>query len=65
MAVWVVEECIRCGGAPAVDGAGYCGSCHWAVRAELEEGCSRMYAYLRGWATFSDWCRARRQSPFI
>jgi hypothetical protein len=52
------EECINCGEAPAVDELGYCGQCHWAVRAEVEEGFYRLREYLRRWAQFSDWCEA-------
>src|SRR5581483_3557946 len=53
------EECIRCSEAPAVDDLGYCGHCHWAVRAEIEEGFYQLREYLRAWARFSDWCHAR------
>jgi hypothetical protein len=53
------EECIRCCEAPAVDDLGYCGHCHWAVRAEIEEGFYQLREYLRSWARFSDWCQAR------
>jgi hypothetical protein len=52
------DECIRCGDAPAVDELGYCGHCHWAVRAEVEKGFTEIGEYLRGWAGFSDWCAA-------
>lgn len=50
--------CIRCGEAPAADGDGYCGHCHWAVRAEIEEGFHKLREYLKGWARFADWERA-------
>jgi hypothetical protein len=53
------DECIRCSSAPAVDELGYCGHCHWAVRAEVEEGLYQLREYLRSWARFSDWCAAR------
>jgi hypothetical protein len=53
------EECIRCGEAPAVDELGYCGHCHWAVRAEIEEGFYQLREYLRAWSRFADWCDAR------
>ena len=43
------EECIRCNEAPAVDDQGYCGHCHWAVRAEVEEGFYQLREYLRRW----------------
>jgi hypothetical protein len=52
------EECIRCGESPAVDELGYCGHCHWAVRAEVEEGFYRLREYLRAWARYTDWCSA-------
>ena len=50
------EECIRCDEAPAVDEQGYCGHCHWAVRAEVEEGLYAIREYLRAWARFEEWC---------
>ena len=50
------DVCICCGEAQAVD---YCAHCHWAVRAEVEEGLYQLREYLRGWARFSDWCRSR------
>jgi hypothetical protein len=53
------DDCIRCHEAPAVDELGYCGHCHWAVRAEIEEGFYELREYLRSWARFSDWCQAR------
>ena len=49
-------DCIRCREAPAVDGEGYCGHCHWAVRSEIEEGFYLLREYLRKWARFADWC---------
>jgi len=52
-------ECIRCHEAPAVDEDGYCGHCHWAVRAEVEEGLRALREYLRAWANFDEWCAAR------
>jgi hypothetical protein len=57
------EECIRCTEAPAVDEFGYCGHCHWAVRAELEDGFRQIREYLRSWARFSDWCEAHGPTP--
>ena len=53
------EECIRCNEAPAVDEQGYCGHCHWAVRAEIEEGFYAIREYLRAWARFDEWCETR------
>ncbi len=53
------DECIRCREAPPVDEFGYCGHCHWAVRAEIEEGFHQLREYLRSWARFGDWCEAR------
>ena len=50
-----IDECIRCGDAPAVDLDGYCGHCHWAVRAEVEEGMYQVREYLRQHARFSRW----------
>ena len=56
------EECIRCNEAPAVDEQGYCGHCHWAVRAEVEEGFYALREYLRAWARFDEWCETRERS---
>ncbi len=58
------EGCIRCNNAPAVDENGYCGHCHWAVHAELEDGFYQLLEYLRIWARFEDWCSARDQLAF-
>ena len=52
------EDCIRCADAPAVDDQGYCGHCHWAVRAEIEEGMHQLRDYLGSWARFTAWCDA-------
>jgi hypothetical protein len=52
------DDCIRCNEAPAVDELGYCGHCHWAVRAEIEEGLCQIREYLRSWAAFSAWCES-------
>jgi len=52
------QECIRCNEAPAVDELGYCGHCHWAVLAEVEEGFAQIREYLRSWAKFSEWCES-------
>ena len=32
------------------------GHCHWAVRAEVEEGLYEIREYLRAWARFDEWC---------
>lgn len=52
--VWT-DDCIRCHDAPSVDGRGYCGHCHWAVLAEVEDGMTRLRAYLSRWAAFREW----------
>ena len=49
------ETCIRCDELPAVDLEGYCGHCHWAIRAEVEEGMFAIRQYLAGWARFREW----------
>jgi hypothetical protein len=49
------DMCIRCDEQPAVDLAGYCGHCHWAIRSEVEEGMAEMRQYLAGWARFREW----------
>jgi hypothetical protein len=48
-------DCLRCGEAPRVDEQGYCGHCHWAVKAEIEEGFYHLREYLARWARFADW----------
>jgi hypothetical protein len=53
------DDCIRCGESPASDEFGYCSHCHWAVRAEVEEGFNKLCEYLRAWARYADWCAAR------
>jgi len=50
------DPCIRCSDAPQVDANGYCGHCHWVVRAEIETGYAALRAYLRAWAQFFEWC---------
>jgi hypothetical protein len=52
-------ECIHCHESPAVDEFGYCGYCHWTLRAEIEEGFFQLREYLRAWARFSEWCDER------
>jgi hypothetical protein len=47
--------CIRCDEAPIVDENGYCGHCHWAVRAEVEEGLYRLRERLRKEVRFQQW----------
>lgn len=49
------ESCIRCAELPAVDLEGYCGHCHWAIRAEVEEGLAAIGQYLAAWARFREW----------
>ena len=49
------QTCIGCGEQPAVDLAGLCGHCHWAIRAEVEEGMGEIGQYLGGWARFREW----------
>jgi hypothetical protein len=50
------RDCVRCGTAPAVDALGYCGHCHWVVRAEIEDGLHGLRQYLTKWARFDEWC---------
>jgi hypothetical protein len=59
------EDCIRCSEGPAVDDRGYCRHCHWAVRAEIEEGLHQLREYLGSWARFTDWCDAHGLAPVI
>lgn len=53
------DACIRCDEALAVDELGYCGHCHWAVRAEIEEGFYALRVYLERQAMFSDYLANR------
>jgi len=46
-----------------VDEFGYCGHCHWAVRAEIEDGFFALREYLRAWARFGEWCEQHGLSP--
>jgi len=55
-------ECIRCREAPPVDRLGYCGHCHWASLAEVEEGVARLTDYLGRWADFRDWELSRSRT---
>lgn len=55
------EACIRCQQAPAVTN-NLCGHCHWAVKAEIEDGLVKFRAYLQAWADFNEWCRTREAS---
>jgi hypothetical protein len=55
----MLEICIRCTEAPAVDENGYCGHCHWISRLEVEVGIDQLGEYLRNWARFDLWCRER------
>jgi len=48
--------CTRCETAPAVDERGFCGSCVWAVNADVHHGIIELHSYLRNWAEFGDWC---------
>jgi hypothetical protein len=50
-----LQQCIRCGEAPSVDEHGYCGHCHWVVRAEIDQGFYLLREYLRRWADFRAW----------
>jgi hypothetical protein len=51
-----LDDCIRCGEAPGIDDQGYCCSCHWAVKVEVEVGIRRFRDYLDAWALFAEWC---------
>lgn len=52
-----LHDCVRCNQAPAVTEDGYCSTCHWLVRVEVEDGFMRLQAYLRKWAGFAAWER--------
>jgi len=52
------DDCIRCGEAPGIDDDGYCAYCHWAVKAELEEGLRQLRNYLTAWAPSTTGARA-------
>lgn len=55
------EACVRCKEAPAATPEGLCGHCHWAVRAEVEEGLYALREYLKSWARFDAWEKAHGQ----
>jgi hypothetical protein len=54
--------CIRCDEAPAVDENGYCGHCHWTVRAEVEEGLYLLRERLRKEVCFQEWLAKHRKA---
>jgi hypothetical protein len=58
---WPAASCTRCGEVPRVDEEGYCGHCHWAVRAEVEVGFYELREYLCAWTLFMNWCAQRGQ----
>ena len=51
--------CIRCGENGALPDRPFCIHCTFAVRAEVEDGLRQLGEYLRAWAAFDAWCRAR------
>jgi hypothetical protein len=57
------DVCVRCGGIAVTDEVGYCGHCHWAVRAEIAEGFSALRRYLACWAQFRAWEAGHRHRP--
>lgn len=56
------HECIRCSYLEdvtppmAADNLGYCGHCHWAVKAEVQEGFYDIEEFLLRHAEFMKWC---------
>jgi ribosomal protein S27AE len=57
------DACVRCGGMAVTDDVGYCGHCHWAVRAEIVEGLYDLRRYLTRWAEFREWEAAQHRPP--
>lgn len=57
--------CIRCGEHESLQDRPYCVRCTFAVRAEVEEGLRELSAYLRAWAAFAAWCRARGDTAVV
>ena len=57
--------CVRCQNAPAVDAEGYCGHCHWAVRAEVEQGFFQIREHLRNdpHVGYVEFCREHGLEP--
>jgi hypothetical protein len=51
--------CLRCGTNRSTSERGYCASCVFAIRAEIEDGLVRLGEYLQRWAAYSDWCAKR------
>jgi hypothetical protein len=50
---------MRCGITRSVAESGYCVTCVFALRAEIEDGLSRLADYLARWAAYADWCDGR------
>jgi hypothetical protein len=51
--------CIRCGENRATGERGFCASCVFAIRAEIESGLARLDEYLGSWAKYEQWCEQR------
>lgn len=47
--------CVGCDTGVAENEQGYCGRCHWRLKAEVEEGLRAFGSYLGNWAAFRDW----------
>jgi len=51
--------CIRCRESEAPEPLGLCAPCAMHTRVELTAGFRRLAEYLRAWAAFDEWLRAR------
>jgi len=51
--------CICCHENETPGERGYCATCLFAIRAEIEDGLTRLHEYLARWAEFEDWCESR------
>ena len=56
--------CIRCRENETPGERGYCATCIFAVREEIEEGLAQLDDYLAHWAAFEAWCAARGEPAF-
>jgi hypothetical protein len=54
-----MDNCIRCGRAPAAGRKDFCIPCAQEVRHELARGMTQLERYLAGWAAFDVWLRDR------
>jgi hypothetical protein len=49
--------CLRCAESPATTPDGMCGHCHWAIKAEVENGIVQIAEYVSKQDEFARWLR--------